>query len=405
MCVAILPVTSLSQWNISYNTGNFSSSAIAVTNADTAMLVGNEYGRIYRTDDGGQSWTSYQTQFTSSWFFDLDFINESVGYAAGGTFFGTHTDLLARTTDGGVTWDSITSNNGLFGYTIDHIDFVNMDTGFVAGHSGLQKTMNGGTSFSPIPHPFNSISEVYFDNNNTGFVAESKALNNNYTGYQIWKTLDLGDSWNLVYEDSVQNATALDHRLIYRIQMVDANTGYASGGGSTILKTTDGGDSWVRNNIAPYSTLLTGMWFTDVNTGYINNAGGIYKTTDGGQNWVVQTVSPVGAINHIAFGDDQHGFAGGQIGIYKTDNGGIQTNVEQLDESNVQIFPNPVQDILNVRYDSEQALQVTVIDLKGRIQISDKQTREIDVSKLAPGSYVVRLTSNNQVVSKPFIKF
>ena len=376
ICITILPMSSFSQWNISYNSGSFHSSAISVLNSDTALLVGGAYGRIYRTDDGGNSWHSYQTEFNSSWFFDMDFVDESIGYVAGGTFFGNHTDVLARTIDGGVTWDSITSNSGLFGYTIDQIDFVNIDTGFLAGHSGLKRTFDGGTTFTPFAHTFSSISEVYFDENNMGFVAESKVLANNYSWYCIWKTADLGNTWNLVYSDSLLNANGINHRAIARIQMVDTNTGYASGGNSTILKTMDGGNTWSRSSIAPYSTSLTGMWFTDVNTGYVNNAGGVYKTIDGGQNWVVQTVSPVSVINHIAFADSQNGFAGGQDGIYTTNNGGIQTSVSDLDESDLNLYPNPAHNTLTIDFDKNTSFSIRVMDLNGATSGSIRRRRK-----------------------------
>ncbi len=404
MCVAIFPATSLSQWNISYNTGNFNSNAIVVTGADTAMLAGNDYGRIYRTSDGGNSWQAFQTPFNSSWFFDIDFVDQSVGYAAGGTYFGTHTDLLVRTMDGGVTWDSITSNSGLFGYTIDHIDFVDMNTGFLAGHSGLQKTVDGGSSFTPVAHQFEHISEVYFYDENLGFVAETKALPNNHQGYYIWKTLDQGNNWTLVYSDSLHNADGVNHRAIQRIQMLDPNNGYASGGNSTILKTTDGGNSWVRSSIAPHSTNLTGMWFTDINTGYVNNAGGIYKTTDGGQTWQVQTISPTGVIHHIAFADNQDGYAGGTTAIYTTKNGGAPTNINELKNSDLSLFPNPAQNILNIRLEKDEPYGIQIVDMSGRIMFQGSNEKTIDINQLATGTYILKLHTKGQTINKQFVK-
>jgi hypothetical protein len=53
--------------------------------------------------------------------------------------------------------------------------------------------------------------------------------------------------------------------LLQSVYFVNANTGYAVGDGGTILKTNDGGTSWVSKFSEPY-TMLWSVYFTDVNT-------------------------------------------------------------------------------------------------------------------------------------------
>jgi len=61
------------------------------------------------------------------------------------------------------------------------------------------------------------------------------------------------------------------------------------------------------------------------------------------------------------------------------------------------IFPNPTQDVLNIRTSSFENVTYTLYDAQGKIVLQDKlfaaQTH-IQVSQIAPGSY--SLTLNNQ---------
>ncbi|MEK9136387.1 MAG: hypothetical protein AAB393_04640 [Bacteroidota bacterium] len=67
------------------------------------------------------------------------------------------------------------------------------------------------------------------------------------------------------------------------------NTGTAVGDFGTILRTTNGGATWVIQSSGTTNGLL-GLSFTDANTGTAVGAGGIIRrTTNGGATWVSQT--------------------------------------------------------------------------------------------------------------------
>ena len=72
------------------------------------------------------------------------------------------------------------------------------------------------------------------------------------------------------------------------VQLIDENTAIAVGEAGTIIKTTDGGTSWVSLTGAG-SDRLNSDYFIDSNTGWIvGNNGKIFKTTNGGTNWSTQ---------------------------------------------------------------------------------------------------------------------
>ena len=66
------------------------------------------------------------------------------------------------------------------------------------------------------------------------------------------------------------------------VSFADANTGTAVGSHGTILRTTDGGASWVSQRSGT-TYVLKGVSFTDVDTGTaVGINGTILRTTDGG---------------------------------------------------------------------------------------------------------------------------
>ena len=95
-------------------------------------------------------------------------------------------------------------------------------------------------------------------------------------------------------------------------------------GEGIIIKTTDGGDTWVQ--MTPAGTLwLNGLSFPEINIGYASGWGGsILKTTDGGNNWesiVVQ--SDIYKINDVEFRDADHGVVTTiGNGVFVTSDGG-----------------------------------------------------------------------------------
>ncbi len=76
---------------------------------------------------------------------------------------------------------------------------------------------------------------------------------------------------------------------LYGASFADANTGTATGDNGTIIRTTDGGNSWVIQSSGTTNTLY-GVSFTDVNHGTAVGASGtVLRTIDGGNTWVGQS--------------------------------------------------------------------------------------------------------------------
>lgn len=78
----------------------------------------------------------------------------------------------------------------------------------------------------------------------------------------------------------------------------------------------------------------------------------------------------------------------------------------EASDNSVHIFPNPVNDVLNIRYPGTQVLNAEVFDAMGRRVITDNMSRLVAVNALVPGSYVLVLRDVNgaTVARKRFVK-
>jgi hypothetical protein len=89
------------------------------------------------------------------------------------------------------------------------------------------------------------------------------------------------------------------------------------------------------------------------------------------------------------------------------------SNFRAYVESNVSLVlsPVPVSNTLNIKFffvnDSDNSVGLAIYDYTGRLAISrflteDTFNGEIDVSRLAPGVYILSLTKANEVITKRF---
>ena len=111
---------------------------------------------------------------------------------------------------------------------------------------------------------------------------------------------------------------------------IDVTTGTSVGTSGIILRTTDGGSTWVSQNSGT-TNQLNEVVFTDANTGTAVGEGGtVLRTTDGGNEWNDQASGTTNLLFGLSFVDANTGAAVGAEGkILKTTDGGGQWNFRQ----------------------------------------------------------------------------
>jgi photosystem II stability/assembly factor-like uncharacterized protein len=379
--------------------------------ANTCIAPGN-YGKIFVTRDGGMTFDSVQTVFIYDIFGALEFVNDSVGFLAGGSWFGTHHCFLLKTTDRGQSWDSITSEVGS-GYYAGNICFLDDQTGFMATDEGLiYKTTDGGQNFSPLTLTGTSnleISDIDFPDNQAGYVSSWEAISSSVFLYRIDKTTDLGQTWTAAWRDTLYGQTVANDRRISSLHFLSPAEGFAGGTNGRLLHTTDGGQSWNLAVLATDSSNLRQILFTDPLHGYIASTlayGGparpFFYTSDGGQSWQRQNFSgfPMSMIGPAGYA------VGNDLALYATQSGGLHATASQPG-LRLEAFPNPVGDRLTVRTSPSLAgSTLTITDMSGKVlrrETLRQPEQTIDIHGLAFGTYLLSLDHPTQGrISKKF---
>ncbi len=115
---------------------------------------------------------------------------------------------------------------------------------------------------------------VNFVDKNTGFIA-------GYSG-TLLRTTDGGDNWEALYMGR--------NELIRRVDFVDPNYGWAVGHRGSIFHSKDGGRNWEIQHSVP-NTFLRDVAFVDRNHGWVvGHESTILHTVDGGITWTAQTL-------------------------------------------------------------------------------------------------------------------
>jgi len=118
------------------------------------------------------------------------------------------------------------------------------------------------------------------------------------------------------------------------VSAVSDRVAWASGAGSTVLRTSDGGQTWQKLNVTTDALDFRDIDAVDAQTAYILSIGNgpasrIYKTTDAGKTWALQfkNEDPKAFLDAMSFWDANHGIAFGdsvdkQFYILTTADGG-----------------------------------------------------------------------------------
>ncbi len=223
----------------------------------------------------------------------LYFVDDTLGFLSG----------YVITTDGGKTWQTGDTVNGIVG----NISFPKNQNliGYGDAYDDVRKTTDGGWHWKELP-PFPKLfpgyeqdifpKDVCFPTVDTGYVLAEilKVLTrdpyNVEAHYGYFKTTDGGQSW-VVNREVMNDSTFNPYEMSFP---ENASVGYMAGGsckgGGRLFKTTNGGITWdTVLNYSPYRQTIYSISFPETDkVGYVFGDSVAHRTTDGGKTW--QTV-------------------------------------------------------------------------------------------------------------------
>jgi photosystem II stability/assembly factor-like uncharacterized protein len=271
-----------------------------------------EAGNIVRTVDGGTIWQRIQPQGSGQRLWDVKYSDLNTA------FLGGDNGAISRSVNGGATWASIQSGGAAVTHKFDSVDARHGWAGQDAGE--IVYTVNGGRQWIRATvggfDAFGKIMTVAFANTSTGWAGGSDAFFGGSNGI-VSRSTDGGKTWRaqLVISSFTFNG----------LKAIDPFTAFAVGGfdlvgGGAVLRTLDGGLSWL--DVTPASGGFRDVFFLDATTGWIGGSS-LYKTTDGGTSWTRQFGNDSTEFTSISFSDSQNGWAVGfaNLVLHTTDGG------------------------------------------------------------------------------------
>lgn len=218
----------------------------------TIGYISGDNGLILKTTNGGIDWTALNS-VTSSSLLGIYFITADIGWVVGGL---GGSGIIYKTINGGTNWTPQVSGSAT-GFT--SVYFVDANNGWAGGTGNtVYKTTNGGSTWTPFTAQSSGfICSLYFTDTSNGYLACSDGID---------KTINGGSSYT-----EVNTAT-----MVNSICFTNSQTGWAVNQYGTVYSTTNGGTSWATQD--PHIGALSGIDFYGSNIGFmVGSTGSIYR--------------------------------------------------------------------------------------------------------------------------------
>ncbi len=351
---------------------------------NNGYAVGTTTPKLWRTFNGGVSWTGVATAPTTTLYdvYASDSLNIIVSTTAGN---------VAKSTNAGATWTTISTGASA---TLYKMEFITANLGAVTGTaSAFRYTTNGGLNWTTPANTGLVAAATFYDMEVKPSAAAIYLTGNSF---YLYKSTNLGTSWDTVgflapvssqpwtstyyatdmsaFGDTIITGGAfglINRRVdashtnvytnllkpgtVYDIWAQSTGTGTVIAVGAStsvgsaydqIMRSVNGGNTWA---LVPYST-TSRTGFNDIemvndNTGWaVGTLSAVYKTTNAGANWdsVIISNMPAGLnLSKANFLNATTGWifsksyaAGDSSTIFKTTDGGVNwTNINLVNAS------------------------------------------------------------------------
>ena len=302
--------------------------ALAMFKGNSHVLVAGALDGVFRSKDDGDTWERLSPASSA----DIKNIESiAVDPQDPNTVYAGTWHLAWKTSDGGANWQHINKgmidDSDVFSVIVDH---ENPAVVFASACSGIYKSETAGNLFSKIQGiPFSArrtrVLKQDPTNENIVYAGTTEGL---------WKTTDLGKSWKRVSNpEVVVNDVMVDPR--------DSNHVLLATDRSGVMLSTDGASNWTTSNKG-YTHRYVSAILADnrdasvLYVGVVNDReyGGVFHSHDAGQHWL-QKAAGLGGKDVFALKQAPSGtlVAGTNHGVYS-----LERNASEWHSMNVVVI-------------------------------------------------------------------
>jgi len=271
--------------------------AIHFTDTDYGALVGSN--DVQRTSNGGQTWYTQETGYNGT-LNDVQFVDVNHGWAA------TASGSVLRTETAGAFWEELPTQFGSSLYTLRFIDQL---TGWTAGYSGIQKTADGGDSWTVQYDGPYAVLDLAMTSSGEGYAACEDTYD---TWARVLYTSNGGDTWQL--EEFGIGPVAGEYTNVNAVSIPDPaqpTEAWAGAGMGRLLKRS-GPDSWeLHTDLVTVSDISSVCCVDDYLVWACGSESAIIHSINGGLDWELQDAPGGFYLKDIVFPDASSGYACG----------------------------------------------------------------------------------------------
>ena len=343
-------------------------------------LVTSNEGILIHSSDKGKTWKKTQLDKDSSYYFSFKNNKCGIRYATKNNVYNQYD--FDYTIDGGITWrdlylpDDYKVNtvflnmyniNFLIGYNYNPNDEESIPT-FIRVEDSLRK-------WTKYEAPKNMLNFSLPDSINCWGTGENKDVSS--IRQYIYYSNDGCKTWQTI-RDTNYNSTQLND-----IKFTDSKNGIIAGEPYELIRTTDGGNTWINDEYEGLPSDLKGTIFIDFK---------ILSFKKFGDKLIALGYMKLNATHSMFLLD-----------ISNT------TYIEERSNKIVNLFPNPASTQITLSLGKEfvSEPEIDIIDYLGKMQKVEYQINSseitINTSSLSPGVYFLRIRSGAKVETRKFV--
>ncbi|MDD2963274.1 MAG: YCF48-related protein [Bacteroidales bacterium] len=226
---------------------------------------------LYRTSDGAETFLTDNHVLQQMHPFAVEYAGQEVFYLSAGTYQNNgniESCTLLKSTDNGTSWITVGDNTA----PLSKLYFVDSHWGFgfncTEDYADMYQTTDGGITWEYMNRLDDTRPEITIVDSATLFLK---------SGWKIFKWRGQEAGWEQMLQGSDYS--------FFGMQFLNETVGYAGSTSGKVLKTSDGGKTWIPKAVTAYSWFDHEVSFADVNNGLVSTYDTLFVTHDGAETW------------------------------------------------------------------------------------------------------------------------